>query len=773
MSQGAQVNGPASQPGGRFIDSVDPDDPEYIRNLQRPAEVKEDMKQMEGRSRVSVVLNSQAFREELEVLIQEQIRQGGPSSIFALQQISDLLLPPSRGGPASFGRSSPVIPINDIRGVETFGYSKQEKVLRCKVAACYRVIDLFGWTRGIFSHISVRVSRDQEQFLVNPFGMLYSEMTASTLVKVDVQGAVVDTGSTGLGIHRAAFSLHAAIHQARPDVRCIIHLQTPAAVAVSATKCGLLPISQEALICGKVSYHDYRGIIADQEERDLLARNMGPFNKVMFLRNHGVVACGETIEEAFHYAFNVLAAVETQVQAMPVGLDNLVLVDEETQEKAFRVGCQGGEGTDTSGRKWKCGELEWEALMRTLDNSGYRTGHVYKQPLMRQEKKEKTNSDVEVPPASSSFTYIFDGDYEHSKYISPIKTALERQKQAYKAGWLTSPNSYKKQEIEEIGTTTPKKITKWVPEADASMQKSTAIKVDSPNLFAPQGANPKEFKEKQKSIRKDYYEERVTAGPTSRILEGISWDEAAKMKEGGDQTVVVGAASKGIIQRDHQHNAVVYRSYYAANPFDNMSEDDVKAYKQEVQPEEKGQEEPEDEPGPEGRLISTEERMQNIQLSREDVQEDTEANLTASTTRDSTNSQSALNGEGQAQPQPSPPPPTTPREPVPTTPVRRSDSERQPEKNRALIKELERRGVGRSQSDRRSRGEGDGEKPGSPYKSDPMDSASGGETLEERSSKEGSPTKEAPSPVKEKKKKKKFRMPSFSKKKKDSKESTI
>ncbi|XP_076435277.1 uncharacterized protein LOC143275160 isoform X2 [Babylonia areolata] len=623
MSEGHRMNGPAS-PTGKYIDTIDPDDPEYIRNLQRPAEVKEDMKQMEGRSRVSVVLNSQAFKEELEAIIQEQIRQGGPESLFALQQISDLLLPQSRGAYSSFGRSSPVIPINDIRGVETLGYSKQEKLLRCKLASCYRLVDLFGWTHGIYNHISVRVSQDQEHFLLNPFGMLYSEVTASTLVKVDVRGEVVDTGSTGLGISKAAFCLHSAIHQARPDIRCIIHLHTPAAVAVSATKCGLLPISQEALICGKVSYHDYNGLLVDQNEKDQLARNLGPFNKVMFLRNHGVAACGESIEEAFHYAFNVMAACEAQVKAMSVGLDNLVLVDKETQEKTFKVGSQGGGGADTSGRKWRCGELEFEALMRTLDNSGYRTGHVYKQPLMKQEKRERINSDVEVPPASSSFTYVFDGDYEHSKYVSPIKLAMERQKQAYKAGWLTSPNVYKKEEIEEIGTTTPKKITKWVQDGETREQRSTAIRVESANQFAPQGSNPKEFKEKQKSIRKDYYEEKVSAGPQSKILDGISaWDEMAKTKD-GEQTVVVGAASKGIIQRDHQHNAVVYRSYYAANPFENMTEEEIDAYKQGLEQGKQQGEEPEDIPAPEGQLISSEERRQNIERSREETQEDTQ-----------------------------------------------------------------------------------------------------------------------------------------------------
>lgn len=265
-----------------------------------------------------------------------------------------------------------------------------------------------------------------------------------------------------------------------------------------------------------------------------------------------------------------MAACEAQVKAVPAGLENIVIPSEEVREKTYRVASQGGGGVESTGRKWKLGELEFEALMRTLDNSGFRTGYVYKMPVVKQEKKDRSNSEVEIPPASSSFTYVFDGDFEHSKYASPIKAAMERQKKAYKAGWLTTPNAYKKTEVEEIGTTTPKKITKWVPEADSPNRPGgTPIKIENPNQFAPQGENPREFKLKQKSIRKDYYEEKVTPGPQSKILEGISWDEAQKAKDGqlsgaGDQLIVVGAASKGIIQRDHQHNAVVYRQYYAA-----------------------------------------------------------------------------------------------------------------------------------------------------------------------------------------------------------------
>ncbi|KAH9520263.1 Alpha-adducin [Bulinus truncatus] len=502
---GPRVNGPAS-PTGKYIDGIDPDDPQYIKNLQRPAEVKEDLQQMENRSRVSLVLSSQAFKEELEQVVEEQLRSGPyPASLIALQQITDLLLPHSKGSLGSLARAATVIPINDLRGVESLGFAKGEKLLRCKLAALYRIIDLCGWSHSIYNHISARVSPDHEHFLLNPFGMLYSEITASSLIKVDVKGEIVEPGSTQFGVSKAGFTLHSAIHQARPDIKCIVHLHTPAAVAVSAMKCGLLPMSQEALICGKLSYHDYQGIFVNPEEREKLARNLGVHNKILVLRNHGIVACGETIEEAFHFTFNVMAACEAQVKAVPAGLDNIVIPSEEAREQAFKTANQGGGGVESTGRKWKLGELEFEALMRTLDNSGYRTGYVYKIPFVKQEKKERSNSEVEIPPASSSFTYVFDGDIEHSKYASTNKSCYGKIKKGLK--------------------------TEWVPDGESPNRPGgTPIKIENPNQFAPQGDNPKEFKLKQKSIRKDYYEEKVTPGPQSKILEGISWDEAQKVK---------------------------------------------------------------------------------------------------------------------------------------------------------------------------------------------------------------------------------------------------
>merc|ERR1712088_622309 len=149
-------------------------------------------------------------------------------------------------------------------------YTKHEKLTRCKLAAVYRLIDLFGWTQNIYNHVTVRVSQDTEHFLLNPFGMLYNEITASSLVKVNMQGQVVESGTTNFGVNQAGFLLHSALHQARPDVKCIIHLHTPNIVAISSMKCGLLPLSQESALIGDVSYHSYNGIVVDPNERDSL-----------------------------------------------------------------------------------------------------------------------------------------------------------------------------------------------------------------------------------------------------------------------------------------------------------------------------------------------------------------------------------------------------------------------------------------------------------------------------------------------------------------------
>merc|ERR1712142_665226 len=459
-------------------------------------------------------MNSQLFREELERVVGDSIRESGTEGISAL--LSDVMNIKSGNTTAA---TSCVIPINDIRGIDSMVYAKGEKQLRCKLAAVYRLIDLHGWTQGIYNHVTARVSQDTEHFLLNPFGMMYNEVTASSLVKVNMQGEVVEEGTTNFGVNQAGFMLHSAIHAARPD--------------------------------------SYNGIVVDPEERQSIAKDLGPNNKVMFLRNHGVVCCGGTIEEAFHVSYHTVLACDTQLKMMPYGLDNLVLIDDEVRRKTFELGQRGGGGVNTAKKEWAIGELEFEALMRMLDNSGFRTGFTYADPLVRKEPARMAN-DVELPPTVSNLGFLMEEDELYKD--SPLKGLLAQMARANrstnKTKWVNSPNVYQKVEVLETGTTDPKKITKWVSEGSPSH--STPIKIESSNQFVPMNSNPKEFKKVQKLMKEGRRLGGVHAGPESKVLDGVSWEEARQMADAHPSAVgepygmKVGAASKGIIQRDFQ-----------------------------------------------------------------------------------------------------------------------------------------------------------------------------------------------------------------------------
>merc|ERR1719234_568178 len=536
-------------------------------------------------------MNSQLFREELERVVGDSIRESGADGISAL--LSDVMNIKSGTAPAS----ACVVPINDIRGIDSMVYAKGEKLLRCKLAAVYRLIDLHGWTQGIYNHVTARVSQDTEHFLLNPFGMMYNEVTASSLVKVNMQGDVVEEGTTNFGVNQAGFMLHSAIHAARPDIMCVVHLHTPSITAISTMKCGLLPLSQESCLIGDVSYHSYNGIVVDPEERQSIAKDLGPSNKVMFLRNHGVVCCGGTIEEAWLNTHHTVLACDTQIRMMPFGLDNLVLIDDETRRKAYEMGQQGGGGVNTAKKEWAVGELEFEAQMRMLDNAGYRTGYTYIQPLERIEPARLAN-DVELPPTSSNLGWLMEEDelYKDSPLKGLLAQMARSSKGEKKGKWVNSPNVYQKVEVLETGTTDPKKITKWVSEGSPSH--STPIKIESSNQFVPMNSNPKEFKKVQKLMKEGRRLGGVYAGPESKVLDGVSWEEARQMADAHPSAVgepygmKVGAASKGIIQRDFQHHATVFKSPYAKNPFDSVSNEELEEYKRIIDKKQRGETSP-------------------------------------------------------------------------------------------------------------------------------------------------------------------------------------
>ncbi|XP_010382687.1 alpha-adducin isoform X2 [Rhinopithecus roxellana] len=597
----------------RYFDRVDENNPEYLRERNMAPDLRQDFNMMEQKKRVSMILQSPAFCEELESMIQEQFKKGkNPTGLLALQQIADFMTTnvpnvypaAPQGGMAALNMSlGMVTPVNDLRGSDSIAYDKGEKLLRCKLAAFYRLADLFGWSQLIYNHITTRVNSEQEHFLIVPFGLLYSEVTASSLVKINLQGDVVDRGSTNLGVNQAGFTLHSAIYAARPDVKCVVHIHTPAGAAVSAMKCGLLPISPEALSLGEVAYHDYHGILVDEEEKVLIQKNLGPKSKVLILRNHGLVSVGETVEEAFYYIHNLVVACEIQVRTLASagGPDNLVLLNpEKYKAKSRSPGSPVGEGTGSL-PKWQIGEQEFEALMRMLDNLGYRTGYPYRYPALRE--KSKKYSDVEVPASVTGYSFASDGD---SGTCSPLRHSFQKQ-QREKTRWLNSGRGDEASEEGQNGSS-PKSKTKWTKE-DGHRTSTSAV----PNLFVPLNTNPKEVQEMRNKIREQNLQDIKTAGPQSQVLCGVVMDrslvqdaplsdctETIEGLELTEQTFSPAkslsfrkgelvTASKAIIEKEYQPHVIV--STTGPNPFTTLTDRELEEYRREVERKQKGSEE--------------------------------------------------------------------------------------------------------------------------------------------------------------------------------------
>ncbi|XP_011792125.1 PREDICTED: alpha-adducin isoform X1 [Colobus angolensis palliatus] len=597
----------------RYFDRVDENNPEYLRERNMAPDLRQDFNMMEQKKRVSMILQSPAFCEELESMIQEQFKKGkNPTGLLALQQIADFMTTnvpnvypaAPQGGMAALNMSlGMVTPVNDLRGSDSIAYDKGEKLLRCKLAAFYRLADLFGWSQLIYNHITTRVNSEQEHFLIVPFGLLYSEVTASSLVKINLQGDVVDRGSTNLGVNQAGFTLHSAIYAARPDVKCVVHIHTPAGAAVSAMKCGLLPISPEALSLGEVAYHDYHGILVDEEEKVLIQKNLGPKSKVLILRNHGLVSVGESVEEAFYYIHNLVVACEIQVRTLASagGPDNLVLLDpEKYKAKSRSPGSPVGEGTGSL-PKWQIGEQEFEALMRMLDNLGYRTGYPYRYPALRE--KSKKYSDVEVPASVTGYSFASDGD---SGTCSPLRHSFQKQ-QREKTRWLNSGRGDEASEEGQNGSSPKSKTKVWtnithdhvkpllqslssgvcVPSCitnclwtkeDGHRTSTSAV----PNLFVPLNTNPKEVQEMRNKIREQNLQDIKTAGPQSQVLCGVVMDRSLVQGE-------LVTASKAIIEKEYQPHVIV--STTGPNPFTTLTDRELEEYRREVERKQKGSEE--------------------------------------------------------------------------------------------------------------------------------------------------------------------------------------
>jgi ribulose-5-phosphate 4-epimerase/fuculose-1-phosphate aldolase len=241
--------------------------------------------------------------------------------------------------------------------------SAEEWQLRCDLAACYRLVAAYGWSDLVFTHISARIPGPEHHFLINPYGLMFDEITASSLVKVDQQcNKLIDSP---FPVNPAGFVIHSAVHAAREDAQCVLHTHTRAGVAVSAQKAGVLPISQQStFVLASLAYHDYEGVAFRDDEKPRLQADMGEANFLM-LRNHGLLTVGKTIADAFlsMYVFETTCQIQVSAQAGgELTQVNPQIVQGVAQAMKVQTGGMGG-------------VFVWPALIRKLDrqDASYKT----------------------------------------------------------------------------------------------------------------------------------------------------------------------------------------------------------------------------------------------------------------------------------------------------------------------------------------------------------------------------------------------------------------
>jgi len=244
--------------------------------------------------------------------------------------------------------------------------SAEEWRTRVDLAACYRLMDVFGMTDLIYNHITARVPGSERHLLINLYGLLYKEITASSLVKIDIDGEIVWKPETDYGINKSGYVIHGCIHRARPEVSCVIHTHTRAGMAVASMKCGLLPLTQTSMrFVGHIGYHDYEGPATRLEERERLVSNLGPHD-AMILRSHGLLTCGATVAQAFNTMYQLELSCRGQADAMAARTE-LLIPDKEILEHTAKM--------YQPGTRRPYGILEWPAMLRLLEAEGKHSGY--------------------------------------------------------------------------------------------------------------------------------------------------------------------------------------------------------------------------------------------------------------------------------------------------------------------------------------------------------------------------------------------------------------
>ena len=244
--------------------------------------------------------------------------------------------------------------------------TEAEQTTRVDLAAAFRLVDLYGWSDMLATHLSARIPGPDEHFLINPVGMMFEEMTASCLVKVDIDGNILSESE--FGINPAGYTIHSAVHMGRKDAGCVMHTHTAAGLGVATQKSGLLPLTQMALaVIAQTGYHDYEGPAFDLRERDRLINDLAS-NNVLILRNHGLLTVGKTVAEAFVWLFRAERACRFQLSFQQAGAPAQE-IPKEVQDISIE---RSKKAISASGHR-PIGQFEWPALLRKLnrENPGY------------------------------------------------------------------------------------------------------------------------------------------------------------------------------------------------------------------------------------------------------------------------------------------------------------------------------------------------------------------------------------------------------------------
>ncbi|XP_036119465.1 beta-adducin isoform X3 [Molossus molossus] len=507
--------------GQQYFDRFSENDPEYLRLRNQAADLRQDFNLMEQKKRVTMILQSPSFREELEGLIQEQMKKGNNSSnIWALRQIADFMASTSHAVfPTSSMNFSVMTPINDLHTADSLNLAKGERLMRCKISSVYRLLDLYGWAQLSDTYVTMRVSKEQDHFLISPKGVSCSEVTASSLV--------------------------------------------------SAMKWGLLPVSHNALLVGDMAYYDFNGEMEQEADRINLQKCLGPTCKILVLRNHGVVALGDTVEEAFYKIFHLQAACEIQVSALSSagGVENLILLEQE-KHRPHEVGSVQWAGS-TFGpiQKSRLGEHEFEALMRMLDNLGYRTGYTYRYPFVQEKTKHK--SEVEIPATVTAFVFEEDGTP-----VPALRQHAQKQ-QKEKTRWLNTPNTYLRVNVADevqrsMGSPRPK--TTWM-KADEVEKSSSGmpIRIENPNQFVPLYTDPQEVLDMRNKIREQNRQDVKSAGPQSQLLASVI---AEKSRSPSTESQLMAKGDED--SKDESEETM-------PNPFSQLTDQELEEYKKDVE----------------------------------------------------------------------------------------------------------------------------------------------------------------------------------------------